>query len=50
VLFYYLGGFAGISVSGILYVSYGWPGNVVMGLGMLLIPLGTGLWEHLKEA
>lgn len=50
VLFYYLGGFAGISVSGILYVSYGWPGIVAMGLGMLFIPLGSGLWEHLKGA
>jgi len=48
VLFYYLGGFAGISVSGILYVSYGWPGIVAMGLGMLFIPLGSGLWEHVK--
>ena len=49
VLFYYLGGFAGISLSGHLYVSYGWPGVVAMGATMLILPLGSGIWERLHH-
>ena len=49
VLFYYLGGFAGISLSGHMYVSFGWPGIVAMGAGMLVVPLSTGLWELATE-
>jgi len=49
VLFYYLGGFAGISLSGYAYVSFGWPGVVALGVAMLLIPLGSGLWECSSE-
>jgi len=45
VLFYYLGGYLGITVSGMVYVHQGWTGVVVLGAGMLLIPLATGLKE-----
>jgi MFS transporter, YNFM family, putative membrane transport protein len=45
VIFYYLGGFAGISLSGYLYVNFGWPGIVAVGTAMLAIPLASGLWE-----
>ena len=45
VLLYYLGGFAGISASGYLYVSRGWSGIVATGIAMLAIPLGSGIWE-----
>ncbi len=49
VLFYYLGGFAGISLGGYAYVRFGWSGIAAMGLTMLLLPLGTGLWELRQE-
>jgi MFS transporter, YNFM family, putative membrane transport protein len=49
VLFYYLGGFAGISLSGYMYLSFGWPGIVTMGAAVLAIPFATGLWELVKE-
>jgi YNFM family putative membrane transporter len=49
VLFYYLGGFAGISLSGKIYMSHGWPGIVVMAAGMLVVPLSSGLWELATE-
>jgi YNFM family putative membrane transporter len=45
VLLYYLGGFAGISTSGYLYVTRGWSGIVAVGVAMLAIPLGSGLRE-----
>ncbi len=45
VLFYYLGGYIGITVSGLIYMRYGWPGVVGLGAAMLLIPLMTGLKE-----
>jgi MFS transporter, YNFM family, putative membrane transport protein len=49
VLFYYLGGFAGISLGGNVYMSFGWPGIVAMGVGMLIVPLSSGLWELVTE-
>ncbi|MEW6347889.1 MAG: MFS transporter [Thermodesulfobacteriota bacterium] len=49
VLFYYLGGFAGISAGGYAYVRFGWSGIAVMGLAMLLVPMGTGVWELINE-
>ncbi len=45
VLFYYLGGYIGITVSGMVYIRHGWPGIVVLGAFMLLIPLMTGIKE-----
>jgi MFS transporter, YNFM family, putative membrane transport protein len=49
VLFYYLGGFAGISLGGHVYISFGWPGIVAMGVGVLIVPLSSGLWELVTE-
>jgi YNFM family putative membrane transporter len=49
ILSYYLGGFVGISLSGHMYVSFGWPGIVAMGATMLLVPLVSGLWELFSE-
>ncbi|HMK35679.1 MAG TPA: MFS transporter [Desulfomonilaceae bacterium] len=49
VLFYYLGGFCGISLSGYMYVWLGWPGIVAMGSLMLVIPFSSGVWELLTE-
>jgi YNFM family putative membrane transporter len=45
VLFYYLGGFAGITVSGYMYVLSGWSGIIVTGWLILIIPFATGIWE-----
>lgn len=45
VLFYYLGGTAGITLSGQAYGWVGWPGVVGLGVAMLGWPLGVGLWE-----
>lgn len=39
VLFYYIGGWSGITASGIAFESQGWPGVVILCLLMLLIPL-----------
>jgi MFS transporter, YNFM family, putative membrane transport protein len=49
VLFYYLGGFSGISLAGYMYLSFGWRGVVAMGTLMLIIPLTSGLWELMAE-
>jgi len=45
VLTYYLGGAAGITLSGYAYGQAGWPGVAVLGLVMLSVPLVTGLQE-----
>jgi MFS transporter, YNFM family, putative membrane transport protein len=49
VLFYYVGGFTGISLSGYVYLSFGWIGIVATGVLMLLVPLASGLWEVMTE-
>jgi MFS transporter, YNFM family, putative membrane transport protein len=49
VLFYYVGGFTGISLSGYVYLSSGWIGIVAMGAVMLTVPLASGLWEVMTE-
>ncbi|MBI4799831.1 MAG: MFS transporter [Desulfarculus sp.] len=49
VLFYYLGGTAGITLSGQAYALAGWPAVVAMGVTMLTWPLGTGLWEARQD-
>ncbi|PID73919.1 MAG: MFS transporter [Desulfobacterales bacterium] len=48
VLFYYLGGYIGITVSGVMYLKFGWPGVTGLGAAMLLIPFFTG-WRERKE-
>src|SRR6267378_2504076 len=45
VLFYYLGGAAGISATGWAYSRRGWPGVVALAMAVLLVPLGVGLYE-----
>jgi YNFM family putative membrane transporter len=45
VLFYYLGGYSGITTSGFAYESGGWSSVIILGSLMLLIPLTTGLSE-----
>jgi len=45
VLFYYLGGAAGISTTGSAYSRAGWPGVVGLAIAVLLVPLGVGLYE-----
>jgi YNFM family putative membrane transporter len=45
VLFYYLGGVAGITLSGHAYHVAGWHGVVALGGAALLVPLGTGVLE-----
>ena len=50
VLTYYLGGAAGITLSGYAYGQAGWPGVAVLGLMMLSVPLVTGLREMRQPA
>src|SRR5713226_3609477 len=45
VLFYYLGGAAGISATGWAYSHRGWHGVVALAIAVLSIPLGVGLYE-----
>ncbi|BDU70113.1 MFS transporter [Geothrix oryzae] len=45
VLFYYLGGAAGITLSGHAYHLAGWHGVVALAAGVLLVPLSTGVVE-----
>lgn len=46
VLFYYVGGFAGITISGFAWSTRGWPAVVTVCLITLMIPVGSGLAEH----
>jgi YNFM family putative membrane transporter len=48
VLFYYLGGACGITLSGWAYGLAGWPGVVTLGLVMLCVPLVSG-FKDLRE-
>lgn len=43
VLFYYLGGSLGITASGYAYLFAGWPGVVVLGIFVLLLPFFAGI-------
>lgn len=45
VLLYYLGGAAGITISGLCYTWAGWPGVVGLGMLTLAAPVSAGLWE-----
>lgn len=48
-LAYYLGGAAGISASGMVYLRNGWHGVMALGLLVLLVPLAVGIMER-KES
>jgi YNFM family putative membrane transporter len=49
VLFYYLGGACGITLSGWAYGLAGWPGVVALGLVMLSVPLVSGFKDLRAE-
>jgi MFS transporter, YNFM family, putative membrane transport protein len=49
VLFYYLGGAVGITLSGYAHRLAGWPGVAALGGAVLLVPLVIGLVEMTKE-
>jgi len=49
VLFYYLGGFIGITISGYVYIFAGWPGVAALGGAVLLITFIIGIGEIIKE-
>ena len=49
VLFYYIGGYVGITLSGYFYINGGWSVIVTLGAIMLLLPFITGIFENLKE-
>ena len=46
VLFYYLGGWLGITGTGLAYQKGGWTLVIGLSLSLLLIPLATGIKEH----
>ena len=50
VLFYYLGGAAGISSTGWAYSRAGWHGVVALAMVVLLVPLSVGLYERAAQA
>lgn len=49
VLLYYLGGAAGITVSGHAYQAAGWAGVAAIGAFVLVFPFAAGLRSHLKR-
>ena len=49
VLCYYGGGAAGITACGYAYNAYDWTGAVLLNSAMLLLPLGIGVMEIVKE-
>ena len=49
VLFYYLGGYAGITISGLCYIAGGWKAVVILGTTVLLLPFCIGLVERRNE-
>ena len=49
VLAYYLGGAAGITLSGYAYGLAGWPGVAALGTAVLALPFATGLAERRQE-
>ena len=46
VLFYYLGGAAGITLSGHAYTNWGWGGVAALNGGVLLLPFAIGMMER----
>ncbi|MCX5845384.1 MAG: MFS transporter [Deltaproteobacteria bacterium] len=45
ILFYYIGGYVGITASGFVYGYKGWTGVAVLGITILLLPLTAGIVE-----
>lgn len=50
VLFYYGGGWLGITAAGLAYHHAGWSAVVYLGLCLLLVPLGAGIGERRSTA
>ena len=50
VLFYYVGGWGGITASGIAFESHGWTGVVLLCLFMLLIPFYCGVLHQRQSS
>lgn len=46
VLFYYAGGWLGITLAGQAWEHFGWLGVATQNLAMLALPLAVGLWER----
>ncbi len=46
VLFYYVGGWIGITVSGFAYTQWGWQGVILICLLLLILPFMAGLGER----
>ncbi|MCW8949302.1 MAG: MFS transporter [Sedimenticola sp.] len=46
VLFYYVGGWVGITVSGFAYTQWGWQGVILICLLLLLLPFMAGIGEQ----
>lgn len=49
VMFYYLGGWLGITGSGFAYKQAGWSGLIIILLLLLIIPLGVAIGELKRE-
>lgn len=46
VLFYYTGGWLGITVAGIVYQQLGWHSVIFSALLILVIPISAGMWDR----
>ncbi len=49
VLFYYLGGYSGITLSGLVYVRAAWQGVTALGVLMLVVPLSVGILDIRRQ-
>ena len=49
VLFYYIGGYTGITLSGFSYERFGWPGVISLGIVVLMIPFSVGFVENRRK-
>jgi len=50
VLFYYLGGVCGITLSGLIYEHFGWNAVILLCLSLLILPLLAGRSEKKSAA
>jgi MFS transporter, YNFM family, putative membrane transport protein len=50
VMFYYMGGWVGITGSGFAYKQGGWSGLIMISLVLLMIPIGVGIAEWRRSS
>ncbi|MCF8056811.1 MAG: MFS transporter [Desulfocapsa sp.] len=50
VMFYYLGGWLGITGSGFAYKQGGWSALIMISLSLLMIPIGVGIGEWRRDS